>query len=1182
MAKLNIYLFGPPRIVLEDNPVSTDRRKAIALLSYLVVTRKWHTRETLATMFWPEYPASKSYAYLRRTIWELNKMLGDGWLTIERDQLAWNRWGSTLLDVAEFHRLIESYGREDSSEECLSSLAAAAGLSHGGFLAGFSLPDAPGFDEWQFFQAESLKNQRLTILERLSVGYSSISRDQQALEFAQQWVLLDPLNENGQRWLMVLYGKLNQRAAALRQYETFQKSMQQIGLAPQAKTTALFNDIKYGVLSCSTTRQLDNPSSPATFSFAGATPKTYPSTGSVSAPTFPQATLPVPPTPFIGRSEEVEEIDLLLNDKACRLLTLLGPGGIGKTRLAIQVASHQMERFVDGIHFISLASVTEDESILPAIARVLRFAFDETAGPVRDQLLDYLRYKNLILILDNFEHLVNESAVGLPSDILATSQATKILVTSRTRLNIPGEQVFTVGGMGFPGGVNGKETIESLETYSAIRLFVQSGRRVNKDFHLDANNQRPIIKICQMLLGLPLGIELAAAWVELLEPDTILAEMQKSLDFLASDQQNIPERQRSIRAVFETTWSLLPDEERAAFLKQSVFQAGFSRQAAEQVTRSSLRTLVSLVNKSLLQRTSSERFTIHELLRQYALERLQADPESWQSIRDQHSRYFLGYLTEHGQYLMSRGQMNAKIAIDQDLDNILQAYTWALSNRQFDSLGQSTVFLGFYFASWDQAQMDSVALRGLASLAPVDETDPDSRLALVNLLTMHAVSTYDYLDPAAADSFQRAIQLVQEFPELEGKMGVLFSVLAGALIRHDPHKAIDLLERNLRRLQSNGEPWQIALTQRNLASAYILIRDLGKSRQAALEALDIDIEIGDEISMADDLAMLSALALSDHSYDVGYKLILRQREIHESLGNEGSISWTIQQLGDICLSSGEYSRAIEYYREAILRYQERGRRQWVAGAYSWLSISALRMGDIDLAREARSQSLKISEELSYQTGMIWSYAELGEIERVAGNLGAAQRWYRQAKEYLANLQVYNLRSFTCRGLGQIALLQNDLERATSLFNESLEAAREEYFTWGIAYAEGYLGRVACLRGEHHRAWELFQHAAQVLSRWGDQGVALELIGGVAQLLLVSGQLAGAMILAAFLIHYQGSWYETKERASDLFIQAASRLPSSDIVQAQRIGSQLDIDQIIEMIISGEIDMRELSQAFKPA
>ncbi len=342
--------------------------------------------------------------------------------------------------------------------------------------------------------------------------------------------------------------------------------------------------------------------------------------------------LPSQPTTFVGRSRELAHLQRLLDAPDSRLLTIVGPGGIGKTRLAVETAHKNSANFAHGAHFVSLVLVKSADLLLFAIADVLEFSLVGQEAPIV-QLVTYLRNKTLLLLLDSFEQLLD--GVPVLVDLLAGAPHLKLLITSRERLNLHGEWVLPIDGIDYPLTAD----YDHLERYSAVQLFIQSAQRVQPDFSL-RGNAPDVLRICQLVEGMPLAIELAAAWVRLLPCSQIVEKLASSLDFLASPLRNVPERHRSLRAVFDHSWSLLSHTEQTALTKLSVFRGPFDLEAAEEVSGVSLSMLASLADKSLLHADGSGRYALHELLRQYV-----ADQIAHQGVEAGHWERAIDYLT---------------------------------------------------------------------------------------------------------------------------------------------------------------------------------------------------------------------------------------------------------------------------------------------------------------------------------------------------------------------------------------------------------------------------------------------------------------------------------------------------------------------------------------------------------
>jgi len=406
--------------------------------------------------------------------------------------------------------------------------------------------------------------------------------------------------------------------------------------------------------------------------------------------------LPDQPTPFVGREAELTELARLLASPDVRLLTILGAGGVGKTRVALEAGAAQLGNFQHGVYFISLAPLQSVEDIVPTTAEALGFSFYEGGQP-RQQLLDYLRQKAMLIIMDNFEHLLvcpepgRRDGVGLVSDVLQIAPEVKVLCTSRARLNVQGECLFHLAGMDFPDWETPEDAADPAgrADYSAVKLFLQSARRVKPGFELTAAELKYVARICRLVQGMPLGILLAAAWLTILTPAEIAAEIEASLDFLEADLRDVPDRQRSMRAVFDHSWNLLSTQEQAVMQALSVFRGGFDREAAQQVTGAALRELRALVDKSLLQRDPAGRYGIHELLRQYAAEKLGQVPAEEYAIRDAHAIYYTVFLASRGAPLRGIDQKQVLAEIRAEVDNIRTGWDWAVTQGKLDEIEQS-------------------------------------------------------------------------------------------------------------------------------------------------------------------------------------------------------------------------------------------------------------------------------------------------------------------------------------------------------------------------------------------------------------------------------------------------------------------------------------------------------------
>src|SRR6266545_1197129 len=440
--------------------------------------------------------------------------------------------------------------------------------------------------------------------------------------------------------------------------------------------------------------------------------------------------LPLSPTTLFGRDVELAAISRLLHDPQCRLVTLIGPGGIGKTHLAIEAVTQQHVRFTDGAAFVSLAPVIGREQMVSTIADALGLVL-YSATDRADQLIAALCAKALLLVLDNFEHLLPETAcVTFMSDLIRGAPGVKLLATSREPLRIQAEWVFEVQGLPLPESAEP----DALEASSAARLFLQRARQARVGFTLAADDRQAVYEICQLVAGLPLGIELAAAWVATLSCQEIAREIRCNLDFLAATARDVEDRHRSIRAAFDHSWKLLWAEEQRVLRQIAIFRGSFGREAAEQIAGASLASLSALVSKSLLRRTQDGRYELHDLVRQYALEHLQEDQQEYVETANRHAHYYAALLERRGTLFRGPDQPAVIAELIAELPNVRQGWTWAATNQDAEDLSRGADTLFWLYEARSNCR-EGVPLFGQA----VQSLERDADLAVAS--TRRAVHT---------------------------------------------------------------------------------------------------------------------------------------------------------------------------------------------------------------------------------------------------------------------------------------------------------------------------------------------------------------------------------------------------------------------------------------------------------
>jgi predicted ATPase len=602
--------------------------------------------------------------------------------------------------------------------------------------------------------------------------------------------------------------------------------------------------------------------------------------------------LPSQPTPFIGREDELAEITKLLATPACRLLTLTGPGGIGKTHLAVEAARIVSNSSLDvsgrdrgEVYFISLQPLTSTDFIVPTIAEGVHFQF-YPGGEPKQQLLDYLRAKSLLLVMDNFEHLLD--GVGIVSEILAYAADVKVLATSRERLNLMEEWVLDIGGLSYPASDN--ET--DVEGYSAVELFLQHAGRMKVSLALDARQKPAVTRICRLVGGMPLGIELASAWVRALSCEEIATEIERSLDILATSARNIEPRHRNMRAALEHSWNLLTDEERDVFKKLSVFRGGFRKEAALAVAGASLPTLSALVDKSLLRVNANGRYDIHELLRQYGEEQVTMSGDT-NTTRDAHSAYYMGYLAQREHDLKGRRQLAALNEIEADFENIRVAWRWALSRKHYHLLDLALETL-FHFCEMQARFQDGEAL----------------------LWTAHEQLAAEPAEELGAIRERIRVRGIWMM-EWHNRDGIGVEAIR------------DAIEASVKLARQQGDPAHLAFCLWLLGALGHLTRDQARVVPFLEESLALFTSLGDRFYMARAADWLGAVVGTNGQVEEFIRLSQQSLDLRRALGDRFGMAASLVNLGQGALEAGQYDQAKRYSQEMGQIYLEIGTKLWI-------------------------------------------------------------------------------------------------------------------------------------------------------------------------------------------------------------------------------------------------------------
>ncbi len=775
--------------------------------------------------------------------------------------------------------------------------------------------------------------------------------------------------------------------------------------------------------------------------------------GQLAAPSPIPHNLPPQPTSFIGREAELNELNGQLTDPDKRLVTILGPGGIGKTRLSLAAAEAQRanDQFSDGIYFVSLASVYERTMLVVAIADTIGFSTSYSSEP-EQTLLNQLGDRRMLIVLDNFEQLRAEA--DLIERILVAAPGVKLLISSRERLTIRHEWAIDLHGLPIPND-------EAIADGAAAQLFVQRAQRVRAEFEL-AGNETAVTRICHLVDGMPLGLELAANWIRVMKATEIASEVERSIDFLATGQLDLPDRHRSIRAVFQSTWAQLSPAERQIFSGLSIFRNGITFDAAKAVTGATPITLLSLIDQSLLTRNSSGRYMIHELLRQFGQTELAAMAERKIQTRAAHADYFAALLEWLNPDLYTDAQLKAGRLIEDDFENILLAWRWFVENGDGDGLYRMMDSLHEYCDRSGRCQAGAEIFHQARQSILSKSGSEEIRLGLRGALSM-----YEGL-------LRRRIGVVdqQSWDDIQ--------LLLADPILHPVH---------LSNIFS-----QVALAQ------YYLGR-LETAEHLFNEAMKVATE------HANDWAL--GIVLSERAHVDEFQGDYRRAEANfessidafEKVGDQIKLAYSLNNLGRAAYAMGNYAKAEEVIRAAL---KIRRRFQDVVGiAYSLLDLAKLyrMLGKYDEAEVYLTEGATLCEQSGLADTLARYHNGWGMLEQVRGRPDVAIDFHKRAQRFYQNEAIHAHLPQTLNSLAAAEMAIGASERAEALLLHSLDMAQTLGNLFDHAMALALLGRMRVAQDQLEEAGILFGEALLFASRSGATPLALQILCSVAQLLI---------------------------------------------------------------------------------
>jgi predicted ATPase/DNA-binding SARP family transcriptional activator len=948
MSELIFSFLGPVRLSHPQlGEITITKRKALALLTYLVIeVDHAHTRESLLGLLWPEHSTAAAQNNLRVTCSQLQNYLEkaqDGvqpYLISNRLDLQFNPLSRYKLDLTLFRNLIEACrahlhpGQPQDCAECAARLAQAMTLVRGPFLDGFSLPNCPAFDEWLLLQRERLRLQMIAALEQLAAFHERADNKAEAETYVRRLLQYDPLSESAYRQLMRVLAGADQRSAALDAYETCRRLLAaELGLAPAVETVMLAEQIR-GL---------------APFESHAA-----------------HAALPPMLTRFFGRQSESAHLVDLLSRRTVRLVTLAGPGGVGKTRLAIEVTRRMAGVFAHDIFFVELAGVADERSVDDAVAAALHLP-TSTGRSSTGAIVDYLRDKTMLLVLDNCEHLVKACA-RLVETLCQEAEGLTVLGTSRIPLHLEVEHIVRLEPFATPVFSSAKQlTVADSLGFDSMQLFTNRAAQSLLNFKLTDANVSAVARLCQQLDGIPLAIEIAAAQARALPIEVIAERLDQRFAWLNKRVGGTTSRQHTLHTLIDWSYGLLNAQERSVLRQLSVFVGGWTLEAAEAIVAPGepcVEVLTKLVDHSLVvfgADVGRRRYGMHETIRQFAKEQLRGSDQEAEAL-ERHARYYAQMVSQAAENKTKQTLPERLRTLQDDHDNVGQAFEWLVAHDGEQALAM-VAQLGTELKFWELGGFFQEGRRWLQRA--LEETQgsvsiqrAQALLAAADLSS--AISDFDYGLQCARQAQQLFQQLSDQRGEIDARLKYCdLAALAGELA----HLQVQV-EAALQMAEHISYAVGIAKAKYLLATIAYYAGEIETTIQYVLPSIALWRELENPFEIATSLNRLAGALGEIHEYTAAQQAHEECRDIYQSLGYRRGVALAIQGLGVAAQELGDYARARALFCDALRIRHDLGLPRGYAYSFEFIA----ELNEIEERYEQAVQLLAAAETLRARIG----------------------------------------------------------------------------------------------------------------------------------------------------------------------------------------------------------------------
>ncbi|MGD8585588.1 MAG: tetratricopeptide repeat protein [Chloroflexota bacterium] len=1247
--------------------------KAQALLAYLLVEECFqrgvnHQRTNLMLLLWPDILPESAQANLRQTLYRLRRALPElevkpghtePLLISDRLSVNINPLVEYRLDVADFEQAIRRSRQEPLSKRS-ATLSEAVALYRGDFLEDVYVPDSQAFEQWAGQTRERLRRDALAALYQIG-EYALDNKDYAQAELAaRRQIAVDELHEVAYRQLMTALAASGQRNKALTEFAGLTQLLaDELSIEPTVETAMLAEAIRQEQYDLEPELAPSHHTIPETTSVERPPELVLPNrvadddsatfkylemiseSGELAAddrillpadrygqslmgdrlagqqPAEPPSNLPYELNRFVGRQEQLAAICGLFERESTRLVTLTGPGGVGKTRLAIRVASQLRPRFRDGVWLIELARLTNP--ILIAQLTVRTFGLVEEDRQTRMQtLVEYLRSRKLLLVLDNCEHLI-EDVAQFAHSLLRAAPDLSILATSRESLGVEGETVWALPPLSAPDPVD-EVTPEALSEYEATDLFLERASSVQPAFRANQQNAPAVAQVCAYLDGIPLAIELAAARLRALSVEDIVTRLDDRFRFLVGSRTSEP-RQQTLQALIDWSYDLLPKKERRLMRRLSVFAGGWSLPAAEDVCSGKgvekgevLDVLAQLVDKSLVVTELHKgiiRYGFLETIRQYAVDRLEKAGEL-SEYTEKHAQYYLRLARESYGKCWGRDQGLYLDRLESEHDNLRKAMEHLLDE---DSTGEALLRMaGSLWRYWEVRGYINMG-RYWITLA-LKENPNASTYDRANALRgagILARQQGDYVEAKADHEESLAL-----FRQLGPKYNLQIARQLDALgeIEHyygNYEQAITLHQESLALQQDLGDKEGVAAS---LAHLGVIARERGRYDEAEKllqESLQLNRELGDRLRISVDLNNLGFVATRQCHYERALSYHHEAVQQYRDLNNKLGISESLLNMGDVAKNQGDFRLSLDFYNECLALKKELGDRRGIGRTNIRLATTALLQGDYQQARELAEESLDLFKELGIRRGVIVALrigalvaVYEGDFElagrlaqeslQIAENIEAsleaalaknvlglsahaqarlveAQRWFEEALLLFRQANDRRNIAHTLVGLARTAYRLDDHQRAQELLEESLSLSHSFDIKWSLAFSLEIMGLLRRSEGDYDRALQMFRESLQLSSEQANRQGIVNCLGAISGLAAMLNQPAIAVRLFAVTERLRDEIGNKMGEADRQEYEACLQLASSQLDEDTfgalwSDGAAMSVEQAIGEALSG--------------